>query len=48
MVELFIGPKKKKKKKKEFPKKEKKKIFSSLFPGHLNKMRITWLKENDI
>ena len=40
MVELFIGPKKKKKKK-EFPKKEKKKRFSSSFPGHLNKMRIT-------
>ena len=40
MVELFIRPKKKKKKM-EFPKKEKKKRFSSSFPGHLNKMRIT-------
>lgn len=35
--------------KKEFPKMEKrKKKSSSSFPGQLNKMRIDWIKENDI
>lgn len=32
---------------KEIPQNEKKKSSSSI-TGHLNKMRITWLKENDI